>query len=178
MGYLSKTACFSIYERSFVSSQEFVSSAVLERTSASMPRFITLPRSLVEAWNISGFTLVEGSVNGFELGRVRVRTEGADCAIEVPSSLCAKAQVNTGDTVQLCLRTAAVSIPQELQLLLDTDPIAQEKWVALSDSERRRLQEHVTVARLADTRVQRARDGLSLGKPPATHTNAAKPTPA
>ena len=157
-------------------SHELVSNAVLERTSNSHPRFITLPASVVADWNIFAGTLVEGSMNGFNLGQMTVRPSGDGWMIEVPSSLCAKAQVNTGDAVELRLRLAAVVMPIELQMLLDTDPLAQAKWVTLTENERRKLRDHVTVARLPDTRAQRARDGLEVG--PLKPSYAVKPAVA
>ncbi|HEX6560345.1 MAG TPA: YdeI/OmpD-associated family protein [Longimicrobiales bacterium] len=144
-----------------MSSGEIVCTSVVERTSGSAPRFAGISDTQLGNWAVRPTLVVEGSMNGMDLGRTTLRrTDRGRYEIELPSPLCAKAQVNTGDHVTLRLRLVDDVFPVELQQLLDADAIARESWSNLSEPEQRTLREHVASARLPETRARRAREGL------------------
>ncbi len=146
-----------------MSSRDIACTAVLKRKSASLPRYVVIPTIHVSSWDLGTRALVEGTMNGMKLGRLTLQLSADDgWVLEIPSILCAKSQVDTGDVVSLELRLTSEGVPHELQSLIDSDPLASEKWTDLSDPERRVLRDHVSSAMLPDTRARRARSGLGL----------------
>lgn len=141
-------------------SAEIVCTSVVERTSGSEPRFVTIAAAQLAAWTLRPTFFVEGSMNEMNLGRTSLQRQGSRYHLELPSALCAKAQVNTGDSVTLRLRLVEDVFPAELQQLIDEDEAVRASWSKLSEPERRTLRDHVASARLPETRVRRARDGL------------------
>ena len=134
---------------------------VLERRSGSEPRYALVPAGNLAPPDIGNEVTVEGTLNGYDLGPVRLRSRPDDMwELELASPICAKAQVGTGDSIMLRLRLASADVPPELQDLLDTEPLARAKWLEMTDTEQRVLRDRVRSARLTETRARRAREGL------------------
>ncbi|MGH7445509.1 MAG: YdeI/OmpD-associated family protein [Longimicrobiales bacterium] len=144
-----------------MSSLEITCKSVLERRSPSQPRYAIVPATQLAPEELGNPVTVEGTLNGFDLGPVKLRMrQDEQWEIDLAAALCAKAQVATGDPVTLHLRLASDEIPDELQALLDTEPLARTKWLELSDGEQRVLRDRVRSGRLPETRARRAREGL------------------
>src|SRR6185295_10848298 len=77
-----------------------------------MPQFsrlVTIPLKAVSAWNLDGTTVVEGTINGIELGRRSLkRWDDRNCWwIDLPEPLCKRAKIDTGDKVTLKIHLAS-----------------------------------------------------------------------
>lgn len=136
-------------------------SVIVERKHPRTPRFVVIPTSAVAAWDLDGTTVVECKVNGSAVGRRSLKRWGEHrWFIDLPDTLCRRAKVDTGDRVKLTLHVASRGLPEELTLLIASDPNARQAWEALSGSQQRMLREHVIAAKRATTRGARARKAL------------------
>ncbi len=122
-----------------------------------------MPASAVAAWNLEGTTVVEGTLDGVDLGRRSLKRWDADrWFVDLPGTWCRNAGVSTGDGVELTLRIASSELPQELARLIAESATAQAAWRRLTASQQRMLREHVLAAKRPKTRERRARRGLGL----------------
>lgn len=136
--------------------------AIIERKHPKLPRFVVVPDKAVARWEIKGTTVVEGSLNGAEMGRRTLKPwDDQRWFIELPESLCRKAQVDTGDSVTITLRIAPAGLPEELAQLIANDPMAKARWEKLTSSQQRMLRENVAAAKRPATRQRRAAIALS-----------------
>jgi hypothetical protein len=131
---------------------------VVERHSAELPRFATIALTTVAKWGLTATTTIEGTVNGIPLGRRSIkRWDDRKCWwIDIPDQLCRKAGVDVGDMVQIELRLAEETLPDELAALLQKRRSARRAWYALTPSQQRMLREDVAGAKRAETRQKRA----------------------
>jgi hypothetical protein len=69
------------------------------RHNPQSSRLVTIPLDKVAPWKLTETTVVEGSVNGVELGRRTLkRWDDRNCWwIDLPEPLCKKARLETGD---------------------------------------------------------------------------------
>jgi hypothetical protein len=131
--------------------------AVIARKDPRLPRFVIIPSSAIEAWRLSQTTVVEGTLNGHELGRRSLKKwDERRWFIELPQPLCERAKVDTGSRIQLVLQIAADELPAELEHLLATNPAAKQAWDRLSPGSQRMLRENVAAAKQPATRARRA----------------------
>ena len=77
-------------------------------------RLVTIPLDIVAPWKLSQTTVVEGTINGTELGRRSLkRWDERQCWwIDLPETLCKKAGLETNDEVRLVLRLASDELPE------------------------------------------------------------------
>ncbi len=137
--------------------------ARVEQHQPDLPRFVVVPDSAVEPWELEDTTIIEGSVNGFAIGRRSLKRWDADrWFLDLPGKWCLDAGVSTGDEVELTLRVASSALPEELARLIGESASAQAAWERLTASQQRMLREHVLAARRSETRERRARRGLGL----------------
>lgn len=135
--------------------------AIVERKHSRMPRFLVVPSAKVASWRIEETTVVEGMLNGIEIGRRTLkRWDDQRWFIDLPEPLCQRAQIDTGDSVTLVLRIASTGLPEELARLLADDPAAKAAWEHLTSSQKRMLREHVAAAKQPATRERRAAHAL------------------
>ena len=45
----------------------------LQRKDPRLPMYVVIPNRYVQSWNLSGTTVIEGTANGFPLGRRTVK---------------------------------------------------------------------------------------------------------
>jgi hypothetical protein len=92
---------------------------VVERHHAKLPCFATVPLSTVARWGLNATTTIEGSINGAPLGRrsIKLWKERRCWFIDLPVAVCRKAGVEIGDRVDIELRVADASFPDELAAL-------------------------------------------------------------
>jgi hypothetical protein len=137
--------------------------AVIARKDPRLPRFVVVPSSSIEAWRLSQTTVVEGTLNGHELGRRGLKKwDEQRWFFELPQPLCERAKVDTGSRVQLVLEIASDSLPAELENLLAANPAAKRAWESLSLGSQRMLRENVAGAKQSSTRARRAAAGLGV----------------
>jgi hypothetical protein len=130
---------------------------VVERHHPELSRLVTIPLATVAKWGLTTTTTIEGSINGAPFGRRSIkRWDERQCWwIDLPDPLCRKAGVEVGDKVQLELRLADETLPDELAALLQQKPAFKKTWDKLTSSQRM-LREDVAAARHSDTRRRRA----------------------
>jgi hypothetical protein len=137
--------------------------SVVERKHTTLPRFVVVPASSVSAWSLQGTTVVEVRVNDVEVGRRSLKHWGPDrdCwFFDLTETHCRQADVETGTAVLVELRRADQTPPEELTLVIGSDPSALLAWESLSPSRQRQLSEHVRAGKRAETRARRARSAL------------------
>jgi len=131
--------------------------AVIARRDPRLPRFVVVPSPAIDAWKLTQTTVVEGTLNGHELGRRSLKKwDEQRWFIDLPQPLCERAEVDTGSRIQLVLEIASDKLPAELQDLLATNPAAKQAWDRLSPGSQRMLRESVAAAKQPATRARRA----------------------
>ena len=125
-------------------------------------RLVTIPLDVVAPWKIEHTTVIEGTINGVDLGRRSLkRWDDRHCWwIDLPGPLCRKANLETGTTAELIIRLASEDLPEELKNLLTQNPQAKERWAKLTKAQQRMLREEIWSARTTMTRTKRAEKWL------------------
>jgi Bacteriocin-protection, YdeI or OmpD-Associated/Domain of unknown function (DUF1905) len=130
-----------------------------------MPQFsrlVTIPLEAVAPWKLNGTTVVEGTLNGTELGRRSLkRWDDRNCWwIDLPDPLCKKAKIDVDDKVSLKIHLASEELPEELKELLNDEPGAKASWDKLTVAQQRMLREEIFATKNSETRKRRARKVL------------------
>lgn len=134
-------------------------SARLQRKDPGLPVYVVIPGRHVEAWGLTGTTVIEGSANSVPFGRRTIKAWGKgvdDWFVEFTTPFCKAASLNVGDRIALELRIADASTPPELEKILSRTKSVAAAWYALSESERRTAGEHIREAKAPATRERRA----------------------
>jgi Bacteriocin-protection, YdeI or OmpD-Associated/Domain of unknown function (DUF1905) len=142
--------------------KEITITSTVTRHNPQFSRLVTIPLDVVAPWKLSGTTVVEGTINGNEIGRRSLkRWDDRNCWwIDLPEPLCKKAKLETGDKVTLKIRLASENLPEELKRLLKDVPVAKNKWDKLTVAQQRMLREEIFAAKNSETRTRRARKVL------------------
>jgi len=83
--------------------------------------------SIQLTWKLAQTTVVDGTLNGHELGRRSLKKwDERRWFIDLPQPLCGRAKVDTGSRIQLVLQIATDKLPAELEELLATNPAAKQ----------------------------------------------------
>jgi len=136
---------------------------LVQRHHAEMPRYVVVPSTVVASWQLQGTTVVEGALNGMELGRRSLKRWDEDrWFLDLPERWCRQAGITTGDRVTLELSVASKALPLELERILSESPLAKAMWDRMTLSQKRVLREHVMAAKRPATRTRRARRHLGL----------------
>jgi len=137
---------------------------LIEHKHEGLPRFVCIPLDEVAPWKLDATTTVEGTINGVDVGRRSLkRWDDRRCwFMDLSEALCRKAQINTGDRVDLNLRVASEELPEELAQLIANNSAARDAWKRLTPGQQRMLREEVLAASQPATRVRRARQSLGL----------------
>jgi len=125
-------------------------------------RLVTIPLEVIGSWKIEQTTVIEGTINGVDLGRRSLkRWDDRNCWwIDLPDALCRKANLEIGSTVKLVLRRASEDLPEELQNLIKQRVDANQQWEKLTKAQQRMLREDVLSAKTSATRTRRAQKWL------------------
>ena len=137
--------------------------AVVERKDRALPRFVVLPADELAGWALEGTTVVDAKINDCTVGRRSLKRLGRDIDawfIDLPSRVCDRLGIETGQRVIVTLSLAAEELPPELSALIQANPIARRKWEGLTSSQKRALREHVLAAKRVETRTRRAERSL------------------
>ena len=128
------------------------------RHNPQFTRLVTIPIAKIAVWKLDQTTVIEGTLNGFELGRRSLkRWDDRNCWwIDLPDALCKTAGVDTGDEVKLAIRLASEDLHAELQALLKTNKTANANWLKLTKAQKRMLREEIFAAKSSETRTRRA----------------------
>ena len=128
------------------------------RHNPQFARLVTVPLDKVAPWKLTETTVVEGTINGVEMGRRSLkRWDDRNCWwIDLPEQLCKKAHLETGDEVELRIQLASEDLPDELQEILKKNSAARSRWEKLTKAQQRMLREDVFAAKSSTARVRRA----------------------
>jgi hypothetical protein len=139
--------------------------ATIERKQPQLPRYVVIPASIPNAWNLNGTITVTGTINGADLGRRGLKSwgDGKRWFFEIPEPLCRKAGADTGDEVLLVFAPAKDAIPHEVAEMLLTSRKFAEVWDRLTPGRQRQFAEWVGSAKQQNTRTRRARSLLDRG---------------
>ena len=138
--------------------------AVVERKSASLPRFVVVLTEVLAPWRLRGTTVVDVTLDGTVVGRRSLKRWGneRDCwFFDLTETQCRQASVETGEGVSVELRLASTDLPTELVSLLESATTAKRVWNSLTPARRRMLAEHVRRAKRPETRTRRATVALA-----------------
>ncbi len=126
-----------------------------------------VPDDVVAALGATGRTSITGTVDAFATsGQVMPYTypdKGRQVMLGLTKATRAAIGKTIGDEVEIVVerddrsRSANVTIPPELQALLDADPGARAAFDRLAPTRRREDAQHVAAAKRPETRERRAR---------------------
>ena len=134
---------------------------LVQRHHTKMPRYVVVPSAVVEPWQLRETTVVEGALNGVDLGRRSLKRWDEDrWFFDLPTRWCRQAGIATGDRVVLTLVIASTELPGELEEVLSESTRAKAAWERMSSSQKRMLREHILAAKRPETRTRRARGAL------------------
>lgn len=134
---------------------------IVQRKQPDLPRFVVIPAQLVADWKITGTTIIEGTLNGIDMGRRWLKPWDENrWFIELPEPLCKKARVEKGHSVTIVMSLALDEMPVELTQLMASDPGAKSAWEKLTASQQRMLRQHILAAKQPATRQRRAKQAL------------------
>ena len=138
--------------------------STIEHKHKGLPRFVCIPTSKVDPWKLQGTTTVEVTMNGVNVGRRSLkRWDVRGCWwMDLADAVCRKANVDTGDRVELILQIASEELPEELAGLIKKNSGARTRWEALTPGQRRVLREEILAAKLPATRARRAARALGV----------------
>jgi hypothetical protein len=131
----------------------------LQRKDPRLPVYVVVPGKFVQPWGLSGTTIIEGTANGFPIGRRTIKAWGKgidDWFVEFTAPFCKVAGLNVGDDVILELQRADISTPEELQDLLARSKKLDSMWMALPEKDRRDAGEFIRAGKVLATRQKRA----------------------
>jgi hypothetical protein len=120
--------------------------------------------ALVDSLRLSGTTTIELTMNGVETGRRSLNCwDDRNCWwMDLSNEVCRKANVETGDQVELILKIASDDLPEELAELIKKNSRARARWEQLTSGQKRMLREEVLAAKQPATRSRRAARGLGV----------------
>ena len=138
--------------------------SIIEHKHEGLPRFVCIPMSKVDPWKLHGTTTVELTMNGVNVGRRSLkRWDDRDCWwMDLADAVCRKANVETGDRVDLILRIASEELPAELARLIKKNSGARSRWEELTPGQQRMLREEILAAKHSATRARRAARALGV----------------
>jgi hypothetical protein len=133
--------------------------ADLERKHLKLPVYLVVPSAEAQALKLRSTEIVEGTVNGNLMGRRSIKrwdaADGSPWFVEFTSTFCKKAGITVGDKLNVTLWLASTALPIELEHALQSSPIIQARWNALTEYARRTSTEHVHAGKSPTTRSRR-----------------------
>jgi hypothetical protein len=130
----------------------------LRRKHPDLPVFIRIPGALVAPWQLTDWRTVEGSLNGHDFGRRTIKDWGKDSSdwfVEFLKPYLEKAKLKPGDPVEVELRLADMTMPQEMAARMKSDAEFARAYSALKPNHKRAAIEHYLEARTASGRTAR-----------------------
>jgi hypothetical protein len=130
----------------------------LQRKDPRLPVFIRIPGSVVAPWKLSEWITVEGSLNGHAFGRRAIKDWGKgspDWFVEFLKPYLDGAGLAPGDTVDVELRRADMTMPPEMAARMKADPAFARAYEGLIPNHKRNAIEHYLAAKTAAGRTAR-----------------------
>ena len=129
----------------------------LQRKDPGLPVFIRIPGEVVAPWKLTEWRSVEGSLDGHDFGRRTIKdwTPGPDWFVEFLKPYLDAAGLKPGDQVDVELRLADMTIPEEIARRLKSDPEFARAYEALIPNHKRKAIEHYIEAKTPAGRTSR-----------------------
>lgn len=115
---------------------------VLQRKRPDLPVFIRIPGEIAAPWKLTDWKSVEGSLNGHDFGRRTIKDWGKDSPdwfVEFLKPYLDKAGLKPRDAVDVELRLADMTMPDEIQARIDGDPEFARAYEALIPNHKRNV---------------------------------------
>lgn len=147
--------------------------AIIERKADDLPRFVILPTEVASALGLTRTATVEGRIADQPLSRQAAKPRGdGRWFLDVKEITCQKAQVDTGDLVEVELYRVSEEPPDDLVEALAAEPAAALVWDRLTRSQRRQVVNDVLRAKKPETRARRIESYVAeLAAAPRTHSH-------
>ena len=123
-----------------------------------MGPWLQVPAHFIRAWGLTATTTVEGTINGHPLGRRAIKDSGPktdDWYMGVTKEVAEAIDAKRGDEVEVELRLADMTMPEEMAARLTDDPEFARAHDALKPNHQRAAIEHYLAARTAKGRTAR-----------------------
>ena len=130
----------------------------LQRKDPGLPVFIRIPGAVVASWSLTDWTTVEGSLDGHDFGRRTIKDWGKgspDWFVEFLKPFLEAAGLKPGDTVEVELRQADMTIPPAMAERMKSDAEFARAYEALIPNHQRKAIEHYLEAKTAAGRAAR-----------------------
>lgn len=130
----------------------------LQRKDPRLPVFIRIPGETLAGWKLDDWATVEGTLDGHSFGRRTVKDWGKgspDWFVEFLKPYLEAADLKPGDTVEVELRLADMTIPREMATRMKSDPDFARAYDALIPNHRRKAIEHYLEAKSPAGRTAR-----------------------
>jgi hypothetical protein len=130
----------------------------LQRKHPDLPVFIRIPGAVVAPWGLTEWRTVEGTLDGHNFGRRTIKDWGKDSPdwfVEFLKPFLEAAGLAPGDTVEVELRLADMTIPAEMAARMASDAEFARAYEALSPNYKRKAIEHYLEAKTPAGRTAR-----------------------
>ena len=114
----------------------------LLRKHPDLPVFIRIPGAVVAPWGLTEWRTVEGSLNGHDFGRRAIKDWGKDSPdwfVEFVKPFLVATGLKPGDTVDVELRLADMTMPPELAAKMASDAAFARAYEALIPNHKRNV---------------------------------------
>ena len=132
--------------------------AELQRKDPSLPAFVRIPGAVVAPWRLTDWRTVEGSLDGHEFGRRTIKDWGKDSPdwfVEFLKPFLEGSGLKPGDTVEVELCLADMTMPPEMAGRMDSDAEFARAYAALIPNHKRKAIEHYLEAKTPAGRTAR-----------------------
>jgi hypothetical protein len=130
----------------------------LLRKHPDLPVFIRIPGAIVAPWRLTEWKTVEGTLDGHDFGRRTIKDWGKDSPdwfVEFLKPFLDAAGLKPGDTVEVELRLADMTMPPEMAGRLASDAVFARAYAALIPDHKRKAVEHYLEAKTPAGRTAR-----------------------
>jgi len=130
----------------------------LHRKDPTLPVYIRVPGEVVAPWRLNDWATVEGSLNGHAFGRRTIKDWGKDSSdwfVEFLKPFLESADLDPGDTVEVELRQADMTMPLEMAARMADDAAFARAYEALRANHKRKAIEHYLEAKTPKGRTAR-----------------------
>ena len=114
----------------------------LQRKHPDLPVFIRIPGDVIAPWRLTEWRTVEGSLDGHDFGRRAIKDWGqgsSDWFVEMVKPFLVATGLKPGDSVDVELRLADMSMPLELAAKMASDAEFAHAYDALIPNHKRNV---------------------------------------
>jgi len=130
----------------------------LQRKHPDLPVFIRIPGAVVASWALTEWCTVEGTLDDHAIGRRTIKDWGKDSPdwfVELLKPFIEASGLQPGDTVEVELRLADMTMPAEMTERMEGDAEFARAYEALIPNHKRKVVEHYLEAKTPAGRTAR-----------------------